>query len=91
MRRTFIAGATAALLVGCIMAPASAEEAADPADVIAPAAEAEAPAEPEAPADVVEPEVTEPAAPAEVTEPEVVEPEAPANEEIGRASCRERV
>ena len=31
MRRTFIAGATAALLVGCIMAPASAEEA-DPAD-----------------------------------------------------------
>ena len=78
MRRTFIAGATAALLVGCIMAPASAEEAADPADVIAPAAEAEAPAEPEAPAEVVEPEVTEPAAPAEVTEPEVVEPEAPA-------------
>ena len=30
MRRTFIAGATAALLVGCIMAPASAKEA-DPA------------------------------------------------------------
>ena len=69
MRRTFIAGATAALLVGCIMAPASAEEA-DPADVIAPAAEAEAPAEPAAPAEVVEPEVTEPAAPAEVTEPD---------------------
>ena len=83
MRRTFIAGATAALLVGCIMAPASAEEAADPADVIAPAAEAEAPAEPAAPAEVVEPEVVEPevvepAAPAEVTEPEVVEPAAPA-------------
>ena len=78
MRRTFIAGATAALLVGCIMAPASAEEAADPADVIAPAAEAEAPAEPAAPAEVVEPEVVEPAAPAEVTEPEVTEPEAPA-------------
>ena len=78
MRRTFIAGATAALLVGCIMAPASAEEAADPADVIAPAAEAEAPAEPAAPAEVAEPEVVEPAAPAEVTEPEVVEPAAPA-------------
>ena len=78
MRRTFIAGATAALLVGCIMAPASAEEAADPADVIAPAAEAEAPAEPAAPAEVAEPEVTEPEAPAEVAEPEVVEPEAPA-------------
>ena len=83
MRRTFIAGATAALLVGCIMAPASAEEAADPADVIAPAAEAEAPAEPAAPAEVVEPEVVEPevvepAAPAEVAEPEVAEPEAPA-------------
>ena len=83
MRRTFIAGATAALLVGCIMAPASAEEAADPADVIAPAAEAEAPAEPAAPAEVaepevVEPEVVEPAAPAEVVEPEVVEPAAPA-------------
>ena len=76
MRRTFIAGATAALLVGCIMAPASAEEAADPADVIAPAAEAEAPAEPAAPAEVVEPEVTEPAAPAEVTEPEVTDPAA---------------
>ena len=74
MRRTFIAGATAALLVGCIMAPASAEEAADPADVIAPAAEAEAPAEPAAPAEVVEPEVVEP----EVVEPEVVEPAAPA-------------
>ena len=58
MRRTFIAGATAALLVGCIMAPASAEEA-DPADVIAPAAEAEAPAEPAAPAEVAEPKVTE--------------------------------
>ena len=54
MRRTFIAGATAALLVGCIMAPASAEEAADPADVMAPAAEAEAPAEPAAPAEVAE-------------------------------------
>ena len=78
MRRTFIAGATAALLVGCIMAPASAEEAADPADVIAPAAEAEAPAEPAAPAEVVEPEVAEPAAPAEVVEPEVTEPAAPA-------------
>ena len=78
MRRTFIAGATAALLVGCIMAPASAEEAADPADVIAPAAEAEAPAEPAAPAEVAEPEVTEPAAPAEVVEPEVTEPAAPA-------------
>ena len=78
MRRTFIAGATAALLVGCIMAPASAEEAADPADVIAPAAEAEAPAEPAAPAEVAEPEVTEPEAPAEVAEPEVVEPAAPA-------------
>ena len=81
MRRTFIAGATAALLVGCIMAPASAEEAADPADVIAPAAEAEAPAEPAAPAEVaepevVEPEVVEPAAPAEVTEPEVTDPAA---------------
>ena len=78
MRRTFIAGATAALLVGCIMAPASAEEAADPADVIAPAAEAEAPAEPAAPAEVTEPEVVEPAAPAEVTEPEVTDPAAPA-------------
>ena len=78
MRRTFIAGATAALLVGCIMAPASAEEAADPADVIAPAAEAEAPAEPAAPAEVTEPEAVEPAAPAEVTEPEAVEPAAPA-------------
>ena len=78
MRRTFIAGATAALLVGCIMVPASAEEAADPADVTAPAAEAAAPAEPEAPAEVAEPEVVEPEAPAEVVEPAVVEPEAPA-------------
>ena len=76
MRRTFIAGATAALLVGCIMAPASAEEAADPADVIAPAAEAEAPAEPAAPAEVAEPEVVEPEAPAEVAEPEVTDPAA---------------
>ena len=48
MRRTFIAGATAALLVGCIMAPASAEEVADPADAITPVMGAEAPAEPEA-------------------------------------------
>ena len=85
MRRTFIAGATAALLVGCIMAPASAEEVADPADAITPVMGAEAPAEPEAPAEVADPadaitpvmgaEVTEPEAPAEVTDPAVAEPE----------------
>ena len=89
MRRTFIAGATAALLVGCIMTPASAEEVVDPADVTVPAAEVEAPAEVTEPDAVVEPGA--PAAPADAAEPEAPADAAAALPKIGRASCRERV
>lgn len=82
MRRSIITGAAAALLAGCLVAPASAEEAPDPAADPVPAAEAaepaaEAPAEPapeaEAPAEAAEPaveaELAEAAAPAAEAEP----------------------
>ena len=93
MRRTFIAGATAALLVGCIMAPASAEEVADPADAITPVMGAEV-TEPEAPAEVTDPAVAEPepAAPAApepaapAAEPEPAAPAAPAPEPAAPAA-----
>ena len=89
MRRSIITGAAAALLAGCLVAPASAEEAPDPAADPVPAAEAaepaaEAPAEPapapEAPAEAVDPApAAEPAAePKAAAAPEPVATSAPA-------------
>ena len=90
MRRSIITGAAAALLAGCLVAPASAEEAPDPAANPVPAAEAAAPgaeavdpapeaAEPEAGAADPAAEAADPAAPAEAADPaadEAAEPKA---------------
>ena len=79
MRRSIITGAAAALLAGCLVAPASAEEAPDPAANPVPAAEAAAP---EAEAVDPAPEAAEPGAEAADPEPkaEAAEPKAEAAE-----------